>query len=127
MIRKLPSTHPGVVRIVFELPACVWADRIFVSGDFNGWSTDNLAMVQERDGVWRATIELPANRRYQFRYLIDGQWQTEWHADGFADSGHGSQNSVLETSLPAAVPTIMQRAARQSRTRRSASEQRSAA
>ena len=108
MIRKLASTQPDTIHIVFELPACVWADRIFVCGDFNDWSTDSLAMLQERDGVWRATIDLPRNQRYQFRYLIDGQWQTEWHADGFADSGHGSQNSVLETTQPAAASSTIQ-------------------
>ncbi len=86
MISKSPANRPGYVSIQFELPSCVWADRIFVSGDFNDWNGTAIPMRQERDGVWRARVELESGQRYQFRYLIDGRWQTDNHADGFADN-----------------------------------------
>ena len=38
MIHKTQSPLPGHVRVVFELPSCIWADRIFVVGDFNHWN-----------------------------------------------------------------------------------------
>jgi hypothetical protein len=56
-------------------------------------------MRQDRDGVWRAIVDLEPNRRYQFRYLIDGNWQTDYHADGWANNGFGSENSVVDTGL----------------------------
>ncbi len=37
MIYKIPTSQPGLVCVVFELPSCVWADRIVVSGTFNNW------------------------------------------------------------------------------------------
>ena len=37
MIYKIPTNQPGLVCVVFELPSCVWADRIVVSGTFNNW------------------------------------------------------------------------------------------
>lgn len=100
MIHKQPSSYPGHVRIVFELPSCLWADRIYLIGDFNQWDEHATPMRQERDGVWRATVDLPAGQEYQFRYMIDGQWKTDYHADGFAQGIYGADNSVVHTNLP---------------------------
>ena len=92
-------THPATVRVTFELPSCTWACRIFVCGDFNEWSKEATPMRQERDGVWRAIVELPYGKKFCFRYLIDGNWQTDYHADGWSDSGYGSENSIIDTSI----------------------------
>jgi len=102
MIHKSPSSRPGFTRVTFELPSCVWADRIYVAGTFNDWDERTIPMVQSRDGVWRATIELASGRCHEFRYLIDGRWQTDYHADSFTDNIYGSHNSVidLETLRP---------------------------
>jgi hypothetical protein len=104
MIYKLPATQPDSVRVVFELPSCVWADRIFVTGSFNEWDRTSLPMAQDRDGVWRATLELPAGQSFQFRYLIDGRWQTDYHADGFTDNQYGTHNSIVDLSLVVTLP-----------------------
>jgi 1,4-alpha-glucan branching enzyme len=103
MIHKRPSAHFGFVRVTFELPSCVWADRISVSGTFNNWEETGIPLVQSRDGVWRATVELPVGQRHEFRYMIDGRWQTDYHADGFTDNIHGSHNSVIDLEWPATV------------------------
>ncbi len=100
MIRKLYSPIPGHVRIVFELPSHIWADRIFVAGDFNGWDETANPMRQDRDGLWQATLDLPAGSRCHFRYLIDGQWRTDYHADGCATNAYGAENSVVHADLP---------------------------
>lgn len=100
MIHKMPSRKPGYVTVIFELPACIWADRIYLVGDFNDWQTHVTPFIQGRDGVWRAVVELPAGRQYQFRYLVDGEWQTDYHADGWVESPYGSVNSIVDTTLP---------------------------
>jgi hypothetical protein len=99
MIHKMPSPRSGHVRVVFELPACIWADRIFLVGDFNSWSKDMTPFIQGRDGIWRAAVDLVAGRSYQFRYLVDGAWQTDYHADGWIDNQYGSQNSIVNATL----------------------------
>ena len=104
MIYKIPTTHTGLVCVVFELPSCVWADRIVVSGTFNNWDERALPMHQDRDGVWRARLELPIGQRYEFRYLIDGRWQTDYHADGFTENGFGSHNSIVDLTLVMTLP-----------------------
>ena len=101
MIHKMPSSKPGYVRVIFELPACLWADRVFLVGDFNDWDTAVTPFVQGRDGVWRAVLDLPCGREFQFRYLVDGRWQTDYHADGWVENEFGSQNSIVSTTLPA--------------------------
>lgn len=110
MIHKKPSARPGYMQVTFELPSCVWADRIAVTGTFNDWDDAGVPLTQSRDGVWRATIELPTGRRYEFRYVIDGRWQTDYHADGFTDNIYGSHNSVVDLvdSICAAMVTERQ-------------------
>jgi hypothetical protein len=109
MLQKVPSPLPGHVRVIFELPSCVWADRIFLVGDFNAWNEQATPMKQERDGVWRATVDLAQGTRCEFRYQIDGQWQTDYHADGFAGNSYGSDNSVVHAVLPQDAQVIQRR------------------
>ncbi len=102
MIRKVAAPNPEQVRIYFELPSCLWADRIYLVGDFNGWDSSATPMQQERDGVWRAIVDLQRGSRHEFRYLVDGQWISDFHADGFAQTSFGASNSVVIAALPAA-------------------------
>jgi len=107
MIRKVPSPKSDCVRIIFELPACIWADRIFLVGEFNDWDATVTPFTQSRDGIWQAIADLAAGRDYQFRYLVDGAWQTDFHADGWAINEYGSQNSIVSATLPpGALPTV---------------------
>ncbi len=98
MYKQLSSTCDKV-RVIFELPACLWADRIYVVGDFNQWQPTATPLKQTRDGVWHAEVELLAGHRYEFRYLIDGKWQAEIHADGARPTELGCDNSVVDTTL----------------------------
>ena len=104
MIKKVTSSVPGHIDVSFELPSCLWADRIFLVGDFNGWNETATPLQQDRSGIWRVTVALPQEQRYEFRYLIDGKWMSDSHADGFAENSFGISNSVVHTSIP--VPSI---------------------
>ena len=104
MIHKTRSRLPNHVQVVFELPACVWADKIFLSGEFNDWHKSDLPMRQERDGVWRVAIDLPAGKQFAFRYIVDGHWQTDYHADGCRVNKYGSEDSLVITEMPAPEP-----------------------
>ena len=96
MIYKMPAADAGFVHVVFELPSYIWADRVYVTGSFNDWDKTSVPVRQDRDGVWRAAIDLPVGQRYEFRYVVDGEWHTDYHADGFTDNIYGSHNSVLD-------------------------------
>ncbi|MFQ5858484.1 MAG: isoamylase early set domain-containing protein [Anaerolineae bacterium] len=101
MIYKEPSDKPGKVRVSFELPSVIWADRVHLCGDFNDWSETAMPLHQSRDdGAWRVTIELDAGQCYQFRYLVNGtEWHNDWNADSYVPNIHGGDNSVVDTTL----------------------------
>lgn len=100
MIRKIRSPIPNHVRVIFELPASIWADHIYLVGDFNCWSTASKPMHQDRDGIWRTSVDLPNDSQCEFRYLVDGQWKSDYHADAITPNTYGSQNSIVIAALP---------------------------
>ncbi|MFN8490154.1 MAG: isoamylase early set domain-containing protein [Caldilineaceae bacterium] len=104
MIAKTLSQLPNQVCVTFELPACIAAERIFLAGDFNHWCPTATPLHQEADGVWRVRVELPLGSQYEYRYLIDGDWKTDYHADGLAPNPYGTDNSVVCAMLPALSP-----------------------
>jgi len=99
MIYKDPSPAGQTVRVTFELPSSIWAERVNLVGDFNDWDTTRDEMRQGRsDGAWRITLTLPAGKAYQFRYLVNGRdWHNDWHADRYAPNRFGTDNSVVTT------------------------------
>jgi 1,4-alpha-glucan branching enzyme len=99
MIYKEPSPDGQQVRVTFELPSSLWAERVTLVGDFNGWDTSKDQLHQSAaTGNWQITLLLPTGREYQFRYLVNGRdWQNDWHADKYALNRWGSDNSVVVT------------------------------
>ncbi|MGC8878478.1 MAG: isoamylase early set domain-containing protein [Anaerolineae bacterium] len=103
MIRKqLIRTRRGVVaRVQFRLPHSIWADCIYLVGDFNGWDTTAHPMQRNSDGEWYIELDLEAHRRYEFRYLCDGErWMNDPEADAYEPNPYGGKNSVIFTDMP---------------------------
>jgi 1,4-alpha-glucan branching enzyme len=98
MIKKVPIKEKGLVRVAFELPSTVWAERVNLVGEFNDWDTLSTPMTRERADVnWKVSVELETGRRYRFRYLVDGkEWLNDWHADDFVENPYGSDDSVID-------------------------------
>lgn len=65
-------------------------------------------MIQERDGVWRVTVDLPVGTEYEFRYIVDGEWTTDYHADELSTNAYGSQNSPVKADYPISVESQRQ-------------------
>ena len=99
MIRKSSSNRPGFVRVTFELPSAVWAERVALVGEFNGWDHHRDLLTQDHsDAIWRITLELETGRQYQFRYLVNGaDWHNDWSADAYQPNPQGSDNSIIIT------------------------------
>lgn len=98
MIRKEPTGKKDLVRVTFELSSTLWAERINLVGEFNDWDTTATPLTRSRsDANWKVTLELPAGRRYRFRYLVDGkQWMNDWLADDYVENPYGSYDSVVD-------------------------------
>jgi 1,4-alpha-glucan branching enzyme len=99
MIYKEELADGENVRVTFEMPSGVWAERVTLVGDFNDWNTSEHEMHQARsDGNWRITLILPKGREFQFRYLVNGRdWHNDWHADRYVPNKFGTDNSVVAT------------------------------
>lgn len=66
-------------------------------GDFNHWHPLKNMMKRDKNGKFRATIELPLGKVYEFRYLLDfDRWENEWGADGLVKTPfEGVYNSAI--------------------------------
>ncbi len=97
--RRLPGCNR--VRVTFELPESTWADSVHLVGDFNGWNQASHPLIQDQHNPnWHISLELEANREYEFRYLLDGtQWVNDYHAHGYAPNAYGGDNSVVSTQI----------------------------
>ena len=71
------------------------AKRVSVSGEFNGWSPDATPMKRRSDGQWETTLALKPGR-YQYKFVVDGNWTHDPNARENVGNEHGSLNSVTE-------------------------------
>lgn len=97
-MRKTPvNGKKNMTSVTFEVPPDVGAQRAYVVGDFNDWSTSATEMKPRKDGRYTATIRLVNGRPYRFRYLLDDErWENDWAADGYAPNPFGTEDSVVE-------------------------------
>ena len=74
------------------------AENVKLVGSFTNWEKDAIEMSKLKSGDFTATVTLPANNQYEFRYLLDGtSWLNDSEADAFQANGLGEENSVLST------------------------------
>ncbi len=101
MIKKQFLKTKPVCKATLTLPveAAPQAETVEVVGDFNNWNTEEaIKMKKQKNGIFKATVELESGKEYQFRYLIDGEkWENDWEADGYVPTPFGVENSLLKT------------------------------
>ena len=89
--------NQDLVPVTFVFPAVAGAHSVSLAGEFNGWSIDQHPMDRQPDDSFSITIELHAGRRYQYRYLVDGEeWENDWSADAYVPNEYGGNNSQLD-------------------------------
>lgn len=70
------------------------AKSVAVAGTFNDWDGKRSSMSPSPGGTWKATVWLPAGR-YEYRFIVDGQWINDPGARECVQNTFGSTNSVL--------------------------------
>lgn len=100
MIKKQFLKSKPVCKATFSLPinAAPEAKSVKIVGEFNNWDANNgIEMKKQKNGIFKATIELETGKEYQFRYLIDGEsWENDWEADKYISTPFGTENSVID-------------------------------
>lgn len=85
-----------VCKVTFSVPA-EDAKKVAVVGDFNNWSPKGSALKKLKNGTFKGTFDLPKEKTYEFKYIVDGNFINEAEADRYQwNEFAGAENSVLE-------------------------------
>jgi Glycogen recognition site of AMP-activated protein kinase len=91
----IPAESRREVVVRFRDPR---ASDVRIAGDFNGWVPDKgVRSLIESEGptrVWTKILQLPPGR-YQYRYVVDGEWREDPDNPETAGGSVGGRNSVL--------------------------------
>ena len=79
-------------RACFKLQAPE-AQQVVLCGTFNDWDQDTRRLKRSKNGIWSTFLSLEPGT-YEYRFLVDGQWQNDPNAD-VVPNPFGSQNNVL--------------------------------
>jgi len=85
--------HEGIAQFVGRFPD---AQSVHVVGSFNDWLPGSIQLEdRDHDGVWRATVVLPAGT-YEYMFVVDGErWVPDHLAERLVADEFGRENSVV--------------------------------
>jgi 1,4-alpha-glucan branching enzyme len=92
----MPTKREPRQKVTFALLAPE-AQQVSLLGDFSGWEQQPVSMKKLKDGRWQATLAL-AEGKYEYRYLVDGQWRDDPDCPTRAPNAFGSENCVRVVS-----------------------------
>jgi tetratricopeptide (TPR) repeat protein len=68
------------------------AKKVFLSGSFCNWSTDQISM-EKNDSGWTAIVKL-ASGKHLYKFIIDGKWNVDDDNVLTEKDDHGNVNSI---------------------------------
>lgn len=93
-----PGPTAGTLREVVVEYRDPQARDVRIAGDFNGWVPDRDVESEIRDDagarVWRKVLHVPPGR-YEYRYVVDGEWREDPANPERVPSPLGQPNSLL--------------------------------
>lgn len=91
---KAENPKPG--RVSFELVK-PGAKRVCVAGSFNDWKPETAPLVPKDNGRWVGDLTIKPGR-YEYLFVVDGQWLPDPRARESVQNPFGGRNSVLGVS-----------------------------
>ena len=79
-------------RLIFFLEGFGGARDVVLSGSFNGWDEHYLKMEKIEDG-WEIRLDL-APGRYEYKFIVDGEWMHDPANPNQVENEHHTLNSV---------------------------------
>lgn len=92
-IKRVLNKKESSKKVVFSIFAPL-SSTVFVAGSFNGWDASAFKLKKNSEGHWNGELALKSGR-YEYRYLVDGNWENGQQLCELADNGHGSCNCVV--------------------------------
>ena len=93
--KKQKKTQKG--RITFKLEASGAKEAILV-GDFNSWDVKKHKMKRDNKGRWTKIVTL-APGRYEYKFLVDGEWQNDPENEQVVPNSFGTLNNHLTVEI----------------------------
>ena len=93
MARSKSTKKTQKRRITFKVESSE-AREVILVGDFNSWDESKHIMKRDDKGRWTKIVTLaPGN--YEYKFLVDGQWQNDPSNDQIVPNSFGTLNNVL--------------------------------
>lgn len=92
MKKSSASPKPRKKRVQFTLDA-PQAESVVITGTFCDWQ-DGSPLKRDTRGLWKATLSLPPGR-YEYRFVVDGEWRDDPKSPERAANPFGSENAVV--------------------------------
>ncbi len=80
-------------RITFKLIAPD-AQCVLLAGDFNSWDPEMHPLKKSSKGLWKKMVSLSPGR-YEYRFVVDGQWQNDPECPTCSPNPFGGNNCVI--------------------------------
>jgi len=93
--KSVTSLQPRRRRIVFSFSAPE-AQNVSLVGNFNNWDYTKT-MKKDKEGLWTSRVDLEPGK-YEYRFLVDGEWQDDPKCQTRQANTFGTQNCILEIS-----------------------------
>ncbi|NNK27602.1 MAG: glycoside hydrolase, partial [Flavobacteriaceae bacterium] len=78
-IKKQYLKSKPICKVTFAVEAKE-ANNVAVAGNFNEWDTEAVTLKKLKNGTFKGTLDLEKDNSYEFKYVIDGEWQNEEQA-----------------------------------------------
>ena len=90
-VKPVVAAAPAQPKIRLELSK-PGAQSVAIAGSFNSWQPEQAKTAGNGGWVKELTI---GPGRYEYMFVVDGQWMADPNAKEFAPNPFGGQNSVL--------------------------------
>ena len=70
------------------------AQSVVVTGSFCDWAREGHPLRRDGNGTWKTVLTLPPGR-YEYRLVVDGQWQDDPMCHERVSNPFGTENCVF--------------------------------
>jgi len=89
--KEAPKKADKKIEFTLHAPEAI---EVYLTGEFNRWSTKSLPMKKDKDGVWRTQLGLLPGR-YEYKLFADNAWVENLLDVETVPNAFGTQNFII--------------------------------
>jgi len=71
-----------------------FSSKVTVAGSFNDWNPETWELTKNGKGNWAGKFEIEPGR-YEYRFVVDGNWENDQNNNEIVPNSLGTFNNVL--------------------------------